>query len=74
MTRMAADQRAETLAVRGVERIRGVVGDSLDCIAASPRRQAPVRWLQMRKEEADAFADSSLGGFGSRSALPPDGR
>lgn len=61
MTRTAAVQRAEMLADRGVERIPGAVGDSLDGIADSPRRQAPIRWLQMRKQEADAFADGSLG-------------
>jgi thiamine pyrophosphate-dependent acetolactate synthase large subunit-like protein len=60
MTSTAADQHAETLADRGVERIREVVGDSLDGIADSPRRQAPIGWLQMRKKEADARADGSL--------------
>jgi pyruvate dehydrogenase (quinone) len=39
MTRSVADQITETLAAVCVERIHGVVGDSLNGITDSPRRQ-----------------------------------
>jgi pyruvate dehydrogenase (quinone) len=47
---------AETLAAVGVERIYGVVGDSLNGITDSLRRQERIRWLHVRNEEAGAFA------------------
>src|SRR6202051_1463622 len=56
MTKKVADQIAETLAAVGVERIYGVVGDSLNGITDSLRRQDRIRWVHMRNEEAGAFA------------------
>src|SRR5271168_1661109 len=56
MSKTVADQIAETLAVVGVERIYGVVGDSLNGITDSLRRQERIRWMHMRNEEAAAFA------------------
>src|SRR5277367_2147713 len=56
MTNTIADQIAETLAVAGVQRIYGVVGDSLNGITDSLRRQERIRWMHMRNEEAAAFA------------------
>ena len=56
MAKTVADQMAETLAAVGVERIYGVVGDSLNGITDSLRRQERIRWLHMRNEEAGAFA------------------
>jgi pyruvate dehydrogenase (quinone) len=56
MTKKVADQIAETLAAVGVERIYGVVGDSLNGITDSLRRQAKISWMHMRNEEAGAFA------------------
>src|SRR5271169_470114 len=56
MTNTVADQIAETLAVAGVQRIYGVVGDSLNGITDSLRRQERIRWMHMRNEEAAAFA------------------
>src|SRR5271167_4118134 len=56
MTNTVADQIAETLAVAGVQRIYGVVGDSLNGITDSLRRQERIRWMHMRNEEAGAFA------------------
>jgi thiamine pyrophosphate-dependent acetolactate synthase large subunit-like protein len=44
------------LAAVGVERIYGVVGDSLNGITDSLRRQERIRWVHMRNEEAGAFA------------------
>ena len=56
MTKKVADQIAETLAAVGVERIYGVVGDSLNGITDSLRRQQKIGWVHMRNEEAGAFA------------------
>src|ERR1700678_3675399 len=56
MTKTVADQIAETLAGAGVQRIYGVVGDSLNGITDSLRRQGRIQWMHMRNEEAGAFA------------------
>src|SRR6202521_3681607 len=59
MTKKVADQIAEILAAVGVERIYGVVGDSLNGITDSLRRQEKIGWVHMRNEEAAAFAASA---------------
>ena len=51
-----ADQFAETLAMSGVKRIYGVVGDSLNGITDSIRRQGKIEWIHVHHEEAAAFA------------------
>ena len=51
-----ADLFAETLHLAGVERIYGVVGDSLNGLTDSLRRQGRIDWVHMRNEEAAAFA------------------
>jgi pyruvate dehydrogenase (quinone) len=51
-----ADLMAQTLAVAGVKRIYGVVGDSLNGFTDSLRRQKKIQWMHMRHEEAAAFA------------------
>src|SRR6201994_3573221 len=51
-----ADQFAETLATAGVKRIYGVVGDSLNGLTDSLRRQGKIEWVHVRHEEAGAFA------------------
>ena len=51
-----ADQFAETLAMSGVKRIFGVVGDSLNGITDSIRRQGKIEWIHVRHEEVAAFA------------------
>src|SRR6202050_2534136 len=56
MTKTVADQIADTWAVAGVQRIYGVVGDSLNGITDSLRRQGRIQWMHMRNEEAGAFA------------------
>jgi pyruvate dehydrogenase (quinone) len=56
MSKKIADQIAETLAAVGVERIYGVVGDSLNGITDSLRRLGEIEWVHMRNEEAGAFA------------------
>ena len=56
MSKKVADQIAETLAAVGVKRVYGVVGDSLNGITDSLRRQNRIQWVHMRNEEAGAFA------------------
>src|ERR1700681_3660281 len=51
-----ADQFAETLAVAGVKRIYGIVGDSLNGITDAIRRQGKIEWIHVRHEEVAAFA------------------
>src|SRR5713226_10319535 len=56
MTRTVADQMVETLAAAGVERIYGIVGDSLNGFTDSLRRHGGIQWLHVRHEEVAAFA------------------
>ncbi|MGA8649690.1 MAG: ubiquinone-dependent pyruvate dehydrogenase [Xanthobacteraceae bacterium] len=56
MAKTVADQFADTLAAAGVKRIYGVVGDSLNGLTDSLRRQAKIQWLHVRHEEVAAFA------------------
>jgi pyruvate dehydrogenase (quinone) len=51
-----ADQFAESLALAGVKRIYGIVGDSLNGITDAIRRQGKIEWLHVRHEEVAAFA------------------
>jgi pyruvate dehydrogenase (quinone) len=51
-----ADQFAEILAVAGVRRIYGIVGDSLNGLTDSFRRQGKIEWVHVRHEEVAAFA------------------
>src|SRR6201989_1794792 len=51
-----ADQFAETLAIAGVKRIYGIVGDSLNGLTDAIRRQGKIEWIHMRHEEVAAFA------------------
>src|SRR6201996_6312262 len=56
MSRTAADYMAETLAQAGVERIYGVVGDSLNGFTDALRRLGSIAWIHVRHEEGAAFA------------------
>jgi len=56
MTKTVADQFAETLAAVGVKRIYGIVGDSLNGLTDSIRRQGKIEWIHVRHEEVAAFA------------------
>jgi pyruvate dehydrogenase (quinone) len=51
-----ADQFAELLAIAGVKRIYGIVGDSLNGLTDAIRRQAKIEWIHVRHEEVAAFA------------------
>jgi pyruvate dehydrogenase (quinone) len=56
MVRTVADQFAEVLAAAGVKRIYGLVGDSLNGLTDSLRRQGKIEWIHVRHEEVAAFA------------------
>src|ERR1700744_2686776 len=56
MARTVADFFVETLAAAGVERIYGIVGDSLNGITDAIRRHGKIQWLHVRHEEVAAFA------------------
>jgi pyruvate dehydrogenase (quinone) len=58
MTQNIADTIVETLEKIGVERIFGVVGDSLNGITESLRRRKTIQWVHVRHEEVAAFAAS----------------
>src|SRR6201990_3037916 len=65
MTKTVADQIAETLAIAGVKRIYGIVGDSLNGLTDAIRRQGEITWVHLRHEEVAAFAagaDAHLSG------------
>ncbi|CAM2797845.1 pyruvate dehydrogenase [Streptomyces albus] len=51
-----AEQFVDTLVRSGVERLYGVVGDSLNPIVDAVRRTEGIDWIQVRHEEAAAFA------------------
>src|SRR5712692_10040955 len=56
MAKTVADQFAETRAAAGVKRIYGIVGDSLNGLTDSIRRQGKIEWVHVRHEEVAAFA------------------
>jgi len=56
MAKTVADQFAEILAVAGVKRIYGIVGDSLNGLTDALRRQGRIEWVHVRHEEVAAFA------------------
>jgi pyruvate dehydrogenase (quinone) len=56
MTRKVADQFAQVLVAAGVSRIYGIVGDSLNGLTDSFRRQSQIEWIHVRHEEVAAFA------------------
>ena len=56
MAQTVADQFAEILAVAGVKRIYGIVGDSLNGLTDAIRRQGKIEWVHVRHEEVAAFA------------------
>ncbi|SIR29654.1 ubiquinone-dependent pyruvate dehydrogenase [Bosea sp. TND4EK4] len=56
MTRKVSDLIVDVLAAAGVQRIYGVVGDSLNGITDALRRHGGIDWFHVRHEEAAAFA------------------
>ncbi len=55
MPKRVADQLAQTLAAAGVERIWGIVGDSLNGFTEA-LRTTTIRWMHVRHEEVAGFA------------------
>ena len=51
-----AESLVKTLAVAGVKRIYGIVGDSLNGITDALRREKTIEWVHVRHEEVAAFA------------------
>jgi pyruvate dehydrogenase (quinone) len=56
MAKTVAEQFVATLAAAGVERIYGIVGDSLNAITDAVRREKRIDWVHTRHEEVAAFA------------------
>src|ERR1700741_614372 len=56
MTKKVADLLVDVLAEAGVQRIYGVVGDSLNGITDSMRVKKNIDWVHVRHEEVGAFA------------------
>jgi hypothetical protein len=54
--RTVADQFVEILLAAGVQRMYGVVGDSLNPVVDAVRRHNGIDWVHVRHEEAGAFA------------------
>ncbi|MFI1396925.1 pyruvate dehydrogenase [Streptomyces sp. NPDC020681] len=51
-----AEQFVDILVRAGVQRLYGVVGDSLNPVVDAIRRNAAIDWIQVRHEETAAFA------------------
>jgi pyruvate dehydrogenase (quinone) len=51
-----ANELVETLTRAGVERIYGIVGDSLNPVTDAIRRSGRLQWVHVRHEETAAFA------------------
>ena len=56
MSKTAADYMAQVLVQAGVERVYGVVGDSLNGFTDALRRLKSIEWIHVRHEEGAAFA------------------
>ncbi len=56
MARTVAEELVGALAHAGVARVYGIVGDSLNPVTDAIRRSGTIRWIDVRHEEAAAFA------------------
>jgi pyruvate dehydrogenase (quinone) len=56
MPHRVADELIRRLAEAGVERIYGVVGDSMNPVTDALRLNSKVKWIHVRHEEVGAFA------------------
>jgi pyruvate dehydrogenase (quinone) len=54
MTLNVADALVETAVRAGVERVYGVIGDSLNPVGDAIRRNGRLRWIHVRNEEVGA--------------------
>ena len=69
MSRTVAEDLVDTLVKAGVQRIYGIVGDSLNPVTDAIRRNGTIKWVHVRHEETAAFA-AGRGGAAHR----PTGR
>src|ERR1700736_5239974 len=56
MSWTVAEDLVDTLARAGVQRMYGVVGDSLNPVTDALRRNGRIKWVDVRHEETAAFA------------------
>ncbi len=56
MSRTVAEDLVDTLTKAGVQRIYGIVGDSLNPVTDAIRRNGKIQWVHVRHEETAAFA------------------
>src|SRR6202140_197227 len=56
MSRTVAEELIDTLAQAGVQRMYGIVGDSLNPVTDALHRSGKVQWVHVRHEETAAFA------------------
>ncbi|AXI80528.1 pyruvate dehydrogenase [Peterkaempfera bronchialis] len=61
-----AEQFVEVLVRAGVQRLYGVVGDSLNPVVDAVRRHRGIDWVQVRHEETAAFAAGAEAQIGGR--------
>ncbi|MBM2623142.1 pyruvate dehydrogenase [Actinoplanes sp. LDG1-06] len=54
-SKTVADQLVEVLVQAGVERIYGIVGDSLNALSDAIRRNDAIEWVHVHNEESAAF-------------------
>lgn len=66
---MLADQLTHVLIEAGVERVYGVVGDSLNPLVDAVRRAERIEWVHVRNEEAGAFAAAAEAQLSGRLAV-----
>ena len=59
MSKTVSDQLVDMLAEQGVERIYGIVGDSLNPVMEALHADKRIRWMHVRHEETGAFAASA---------------
>ncbi|WP_329496988.1 pyruvate dehydrogenase [Kitasatospora herbaricolor] len=64
-----AEQMVEVLRQAGVERVYGVVGDSLNPVVDAIRRTEGISWVHVRNEEAGAFAAAAEAELSGRLAV-----
>src|SRR5436309_8119710 len=56
MSRTVAEDLVDSLIQAGVQRIYGIVGDSLNPVTDAVRRSGKIQWVHVRHEETAAFA------------------
>ncbi|TRW47301.1 pyruvate dehydrogenase [Georgenia yuyongxinii] len=66
MARTVADHLVDQLVAAGVERVYGIVGDSLNPVVDAVRRTEGIDWVHVRHEEAAAFAAAGEAGVTGR--------